>query len=363
MPLDKIKKIVLLHVPTSICNLRCSYCYLAQRNECYQGRQAELKYTPEQVAKALSKERMGGICYINFTAEGETLLTKDIDTYCKALAEEGHFIEIVTNLTVTSMVDRILKWDKKLLEHIEFKCSFHYLELKRKKLLDVFAENVNKIWMAGASANIELPPSDELIPYIPEIKRFSIKHFGALPHLTITRDDRTKDIVKLTELSEEEYINTWSQFDSDFWKYKMSIFGVRQNQFCYAGKWSVYVNLANGEAKACYFRPIGNIFENPDKPIDSKPIGKCPIAHCYNGHMLLTLGVIPDATSICYGDIRNRVRRDGKEWIRMKMHHFLNTKLQDQNTKWSWLHEQAYVFSIKLTGKIKDKHHSHQLSE
>ena len=33
-------------------------------------------------------------------------------------------------------------------------------------MLEQFALNVQKIWDAGASANIEITPSDELIPYI-----------------------------------------------------------------------------------------------------------------------------------------------------------------------------------------------------
>jgi organic radical activating enzyme len=138
--MDKLKKILLFSIPMSICNFRCHYCYLAQRPEHYQGIQPKMKYTPEQVAKALNKERMGGVCYMNFCADGETLLTKDLDLYVKALVEEGHFAEIVTNLTITKVLDKFLSWDKDLLEHVEFKCSFHYLELKKKGLLDVFAE-------------------------------------------------------------------------------------------------------------------------------------------------------------------------------------------------------------------------------
>ena len=94
------------------------------------------------------------------------------------------------------------------MKRLEFKCSFHYLELKKKGWLERFAENVQKIWDAGASANIELAPSDELIPYIDEVKEFSMKHFGALPHLTILRDDRTSKIDYLTKMTEEEYDNT-----------------------------------------------------------------------------------------------------------------------------------------------------------
>ena len=139
-----MKKIFLFSIPTSICNFRCSYCYLAQRDSHYEGNMAQFKHSPEKFGHACSIERVGGVSYGNFTATGETLLTKNIDKYIKAFVEQGHYAEIVTNLTVTSMLEKILSWDKGLLKRVEFKCSFHYLELKKRGMLDVFASNVKK---------------------------------------------------------------------------------------------------------------------------------------------------------------------------------------------------------------------------
>lgn len=332
--MDKIKKIILFRIPMSICNFRCHYCYLSQRDESFQGVQPEMKYTSEQVAKALAKERVGGAAYVNFCADGETLLVKNIDQYVKAVLEEGHYVEVVTNLTVTSVLDKFLTWDKELLKHLEFKCSFHYLELKKKGLLDTFAENVHKIWKSGASANIEITPSDELIPYIDEVKQFSMKQFKALPQLSIARDDRTKEIDYLTKLPMEEYNKAWSQFGSSFWEFKKTIFGVKQKQFCYAGAWSYYVDLSTGDATQCYCgRYVGNIFAHPEQPLPEKPIGHCPIAHCYNGHMLLTLGLIPSLKTVGYGEIRNRKCTDGTNWLQPELKAFFDSKLVESNTE------------------------------
>lgn len=102
--MEKIKKVLLFRIPMSICNFRCEYCYLAQRDEHYQGVQPKFKYSPEDVAKACSKQRIGGLAYINFCADGETLLTKNIDEYIRLLAKEGHYIEIVTNIDRKSVV-------------------------------------------------------------------------------------------------------------------------------------------------------------------------------------------------------------------------------------------------------------------
>ena len=316
----------------SICNFRCHYCYLAQRKVHYQGIQPVMKYTPSQVARALSKKRLGGSCFFNFCAEGETLLTKNIDQYVLELVKEGHYVEIVTNLTVSNVLERILEWDKDLLSRIEFKCSFHYLELKKKGKLELFAENVHKIWSAGASANIEITPTDELIPYIDEVKEFSMNYFGALPHLSIARNDRTKNIDYLTNLSLKEYDSIWSQFGSDFWAFKKTIFGIKQKRFCYAGKWSAYIDLSTGFASACYgYRSLGNVFETPELPFPEKPICKCPIKHCYNGHALLTMGVIPHHNDIHYGDIRDRRTQDGGNWLQPNLKKFFNEKVEDSN--------------------------------
>lgn len=327
-------KIFTLHIPISICNFRCHYCYLAQRPEHYQGVHPEMKYSPEEVARALSPKRLGGKAYFNICAQGETLLFKQLDAYLKPLVEDGHFIEIVTNCTITPMLDKILSWDKELLEHVEFKCSFHYLELKKKNMLELFARNVNKMWEAGASATVEITPSDELIPYIDEVKAFSLKNFGALPHITIARDDRTKGIDILSKLPKAEYYRIWGQFDSPFFDYKTTIYGKRQEEFCYAGIWSAWVNLSTGQARPCYCgRPLGDIFENPDSDFPTWPAGKCTLPHCYNGHFWLTFGNIPDATNLTYADMRNRICADGREWLQPKLKDAWRSKLRDKNVE------------------------------
>ena len=353
--MEKLKKILLFRIPMSICNFRCHYCYLAQRPEHFQGEQPEMKYSPEQVAKALTVERLGGPAFMNFCADGETLLTKNIESYVKALVQEGHYAEVVTNLSVTKILDKFLSWDKELLQRLEFKCSFHYLELKKKGLLNVFAENVHKIWAAGASANIEVTPTDELIPFIDELKDFSIKEFGALPHLTIARNDATHDIEYLTKLSIEEYDKVWSQFGSSFWEFKKTIFGKKQKEFCYAGAWSAYIDLTTGETSGCYgYVNLGNVFENSSSPFPVQAVGKCPIPHCYNGHAMLTMGLIPGDNNVHYGDIRDRLKTDGSHWLQPELKDFFNCKLEDSNEEYSEL-QKLKSNSVQLSKRLINK--------
>ena len=288
---------------------------------------------------------------MNFCAEGETLLTKDLDLYVKALIEEGHYAEVVTNLTVSNALDKFLSWDKELLKHLEFKCSFHYLELRRKGWLERFAENVHKIWEAGASANIELAPSDELIPYIDEVKDFSLKNFGALPQLTILRDDRTNNIDYLTKMDRKEYDNTWKQFDSSFWEFKKALFGKKQTGYCYAGAWSAYIDLTTGEASGCYgCIRLGNVFENPNRPFPRKAVGKCHLAHCYNGHAMLSMGLIPHHNDVHYGYLRDRVKSDGSTWLQPELRKFFDEKLEDSNVE-----DSVFEKLIAPVRKLKDR--------
>ena len=334
METTNIKKLILFRVPMSICNFRCQYCYLSQRDESFQGENPPMRYSPEQIAYAMRQERIGGPCFINVCADGETLLVQDLDKIVRALLAEGHYVEVVTNLSLTRRLEPFLQIEPELLRHLEFKCSFHYLELKKRGLLDTFADNVRRVWQAGASANIEITPHDELIPYIDEIKAFSMAHFGALPHITIARNDRTKQIERLTKLPLDAYMQTWGAFGSGFFDYKSRIFGVRQTGFCYAGRWSLYVDLTTGDAVPCYGGGSApNVFACPDEPFPESPVCRCRLPHCYNGHALLTLGLIPDADAPGYGELRDRERLDGTHWLQDEMRAFMDTKLADANAR------------------------------
>lgn len=349
--MEKIAKRILISVPIRLCNLRCRYCYIAQRsvNFVRKGQQLNFLHSPEEWAKALSKERLGGPCYINICGDGETLLANGLSRYIYSLAKEGHYIEIVTNCTVTKAINEILSFEPEILERITFKCSFHYLQLKERNLLDAFTRNVKNIWQHGCSANIEITPADEMIPYIDEVKAYSMLHFGALPHLSIARNDlKSQDY--LTDLTMDQYDAVWSQFDSSFWRFKKEIFNEQRKEYCYAGAWSLYINLVTGQATQCYrSNYTSNIFDHPDQPIDFVAIGRCKEAHCYNGHMLLTLGCIPEFTTVRYGDIRDRVRADGTHWIQPKMLAFLNTKLEESNRLYTKKEKRNAKFKCTLS--------------
>lgn len=331
----------------SACNFRCDYCYLSQRKSCFEGKQITWNYSPEYIRRAFSKKRLGGICYFNLCADGETLLVKDFPLYVKAILAEGHFVEIITNASLSFKLKELLSvLNEDELSRTSFKCSLHYLELKKRNLLETFAKNVNCIWDAGASATVEIVGSDIYLPYIDEIKKYSIKNFGALPHATIARNDA--DARKLlTNMTDDEYYDVWGSFDSPFFDFKKTIFGIKRKEFCYAGMWSLYVDLNTGESTQCYISNFTqNIYKNIDRPIKWRPICECNDYHCYNGHSFLCIGLIPALDAPCYGTVmRNRLNiNTNKNWYTNRALSFFDSKLSESNQEISMF--SKYCFKI-----------------
>ena len=135
--MEKCKKFIDIYIPITTCNLKCEYCYIAQQ-QLFKIDYPNIKYDANFIRKALSKERLGGICCFNMCAGGETLALKELLPIVEALVQEGHYIMIVTNGTMSSRFDEFLKLDKSLLKHILFKFSYHYLQLRKKNLLSSF---------------------------------------------------------------------------------------------------------------------------------------------------------------------------------------------------------------------------------
>ena len=354
--MDSIKRFIDCYVPVTGCTLRCHYCYITQ-HRLFDAKLPKFKYTPEHVRKALSRERLGGTCLINLCGGGETLLPPEVPAYAKALLEEGHYVMIVTNATVDKRFDEIAAFPPELTKRLFFKFSYHYMELKKRNLLDRFFSNIRKVRDAGCSFTLEATPSDELIPYINEMKQAAIDNVGAINHITVGRDER--DPVRLpilTSMSKDEYKRTWESFNSSFFDYKMSIFEIKRKEFCYAGDWSFYLNLATGIMTQCYCSYYSqNIFEDPKKPIRFKAIGNnCNQHHCYNGHAFLVLGNIPELKAPTYGEIRNRTCADGSEWLKPEMKHFMSTRLYQSNKEYSPF--EKFLTNTSIKGIIiKDK--------
>lgn len=334
--MEKLKRYIECYVPITTCNIQCHYCYIA-RQEKWKAGITEIGHSPEEIAKALSKKRLGGTCLINICGGGETLLSPHIADVVRALLEEGHFVMVVTNGTVTKVFEQMAAFPKELLKRLIFKFSYHYLEHHRLGLTERFFGNIKMMRDAGASFTLEITPNDELVEYIPQIKEEALKYVGALCHVTIVRDDLQPSVPIMTNVSDEEFYETWGQFDSALFDFKKTIFGEHREQYCYAGAWSAYVHLGTGNMTKCYAgRSLCNIYENLDKPLKFEAVGcNCPEPHCYNGHAFLALGDIPEMDTPTYAQLRDRVDNEGKHWLNEEVREFISCKLGDNNKKHS----------------------------
>lgn len=347
-----MKKFINCHVPVTTCNLRCPYCYITQ-NKWWNNALPKFEYSAEHIKKALTSERLGGLCHFNLCGGGETLLPPEMTDIIKGILENGHSVMIITNGTVTKRFDEIVKFPKELLERLCFKFSFQYVELKRLKLMDKFFSNVRKVKEAGCSFSVELTPHDEIIDEIPQIKEICMKEVGAYCHITVARDDSKNGVPILTNLSRGDYKKTWGTFDSKMFEYKMSTFNIKRKEFCYAGAWSMLLDLGTGEAEQCYSSYIKqNIFKDLKKPIKFIPVGNnCRCAHCHNSHAFLTLGLIPELDAPPYSEIRNKITNTGEEWLNPYMKKNLSEKLYESNEEYTKSQKMKANLKIRLLYK------------
>lgn len=328
---DRIVKFIDVYIPCTVCPFACSYCYVRQRPE--SKRDIPPLTDAKTIRRAFARERLGGCALINLCAAGETLLHPDLPDVIRELVREGHYVSIVTNGILTDAFERIIQTGISM-EYLFFKFSFHYLELLRTNTLQTYIQNVNKMRKVGASYTIELVASDDQVPYIEEIKKVCTEAFGALPHVTIPRDDRTEGIDLMTSYSMEEYKRIWESFDSELFRYKMHILYKKQTENCMAGDWSYIADLLTGDIRQCLgHKVIGNLYENMDKPFPEEKVGyACRLPYCYNGHVFYSMGDVVSFPAPFYYEVRDRVTSTGEHWITDTMKDIFTQKLYENNT-------------------------------
>ncbi|WP_188399491.1 polysaccharide pyruvyl transferase family protein [Sporomusa sp. GT1] len=319
---------------TMACNFRCEYCYLKDRALAYSGQVNTSLHTPQKVRKGLSQKRLGGKCFINICARGETLLSEDIVELVYELLSEGHVVSIVTNGTISEKFNQFLTFPSQLQKNLFIKFSFHYMELLKHSLLEVFFDNVNKIKSSCSSYTIEITPCDSMVPHIEDIKLIFEKYAnGAMPHISFARDSSKESLAVLTSLSLDEYNRVWGQFHSKMFELKSLWYDKKIEDFCYAGDWSCRINLMEGSIQSCYHhKSMGNLFRDMDKPFPIQLVGtNCQMPYCFNDHAYLAFGCVPSIDCYSYLDMRDRVDKDGNHWVKPELGSFIKAKLYDNN--------------------------------
>ena len=280
--MEKVKRFIDGTINTPGCNLACSYCYLGDRKG--ERNQKSFQYSMEVMRKALSVKRLGGVAYCAITGDGETLLADSVFEFVQMLLNEGHYVHLTTNGTVSHKIDQMLSgYTQEMISRLRFHMSLHYIELKKKNLLDTFFENVEKIKKAGSSIDVTITLSDEYIECLEEIKDVCIQKMGALPQVTIARKNGKKPEI-LTKYSNEKYIEYARTFQSNLFEQQLFLWRGREKSFCYAGDWSFVLNYTTGRMSRCHANVQGyNIFRDPEKKIKFDAVGyncKSPCCYC-----------------------------------------------------------------------------------
>ena len=331
----QIARYVECYMLRQACNLRCSYCFVGQSREL-----AEtvilLKHSPDFIAKALSKDRLGGTSLISICCDGEPLISHDMVILIRKLLEDGHFVYLISNGTLRKRMDEICSFPQKLLNHLFIRFSYHYFELQRLNLFDIFFENIRRFHKAGGSFTVFLVGSDIYLPVLDDLKERCVKNLGALPHVDYERDETKGDGGTLTVRSETEFLEykkIWNSFDSEFMRFREKVDGkIRGN--CNAGNWVVHLDLMTGRMSRCPVgQYVGNIYDDicSDIPFDQKP-HECPYNFCVCAPVFFAFGMKEDLRDApTFYELWNRTTLDGVNWIQDEMRGFLNGRLYESH--------------------------------
>ena len=202
--MDRPKRFIECTIPVTVCNIECPYCYVIQENR-RSMKLAELKYPPSHIAKALRKERLGGICLINICGSGETFAQKEVNEIVPLLLKEGHYVNVTTNGTLSKRIRALVDSIPEYINHLHFSFSFHYTELVKHHLLNEFFSNIKYVREKGASFVLQFNLCDEYLPYLDEIRKLSIEHVGALPQVALTRDELSTPLSFYSKMSFNDY--------------------------------------------------------------------------------------------------------------------------------------------------------------
>lgn len=321
-----IYRFINTNIPTVGCNLRCEYCYIRQHGEekylTVDKSRKLFKYSVPHMLKALSRERMGGVCMFNISGTGETLLNPDIFDIVYGLISQGHYVALISNCTVTDTIERFGSMPEEFRCRLFFKASFHYRELKKRKLLQTYARNIQFMKSHQIAFSVEIVSNDYVLDELEELKAFCIQSFGALPHVLAGRNEGEKNKFPKyeTKLPEDDFKRVWSGFDSDLFRYQDTDYLLNHNaEFCYAGVYTGSLDLGTGNFSPCPgSRNITNFFEDIGNPVQFVPAAECPFPYCYCGFFLQVLAGVtreeyhPD---VRFYQFRDRICPDGSTWL------------------------------------------------
>lgn len=286
---EQIKKVVFFNAGSYACNLKCEYCYLEAP------KQESKFFTPEELMKTFSKKALGSIAFINYVTMGETLLSEDNLKVIELFLREGHVVNLVTNLTHTKNLQKLIDLPVELREKLIIHASLHYLELVRLNLLDEYFSNLNKLKQANISFHMDLTVYDKYMPILDEIKNVCLEKTGLLPNITIAldKDNGWTYHSFFDEKAKQKIIETFNAKELDI---QTELFFKKKNdKKCNAGLWSLTYDWHNQSCITCngINKKIKTPFDGAKK-IEYKPAINCPHSHCFCGEIFQSWGMIPE---------------------------------------------------------------------
>lgn len=333
--MEEYKKFIEVTVAGTACNFKCDYCYISQISHVSATDTAHFSHSPEQIGRALRRERIGGTAYINICGVGETLWPKEMPAIINEILKQGHYVNIYTNGVMSGKFDEILRLvAPRDIVRLCVSFSFHYLELLRINGIDRFFGNYRRMKDAGCSVVVNMVLADSYLPYIEDIKRVSVEKMGCYPQVSYPkRNSRTKNWTPLCR-DEEKTKSIGAEFDSPYMSFTEEYFNYGRRRFCYAGAWSFHLDLATGWISKCYgHRRHQNIYDDPDAPIKWQAVGNfCFSRHC-GGGLFLPQGVVPSLRCPSYADLKDRPQA---QWYSLGYRTFLSQQLTTANREYTW---------------------------
>lgn len=232
---------------------------------------------------------VGRGCFFHLTGDGETLLPEDVVPLIHGLLKEGHWVNVVTNGTLTGRIHELIDLAEKdgLLERLTLSVSFHFLELEKHNMLEAFAENVNYVKEKnGGGINLTMVASEEYLEASDRIHKFCDEKGLSFATNMVREYNMNGDVGGIkSKYGKEEYLRIVSE---TFPSYNIARdnggLKIDSHMFCYAGSWLFCLDFATGVYAQCSMNMdyTYNFFEHLDKKPLLEPVGTgCKAEYCW----------------------------------------------------------------------------------